>query len=33
LPKTAVQAFCDLLQRTDTQRALEEVGFHPAKKD
>ncbi len=33
LPKTAVRAFCELLQHTDTQRALEEVGFHPAKKD
>jgi len=28
LERTAVQAFCDLLQRAETQRALEDLGFH-----
>ena len=32
LPRTAVQAFCELLQGADTQRALQELGFHPAVK-
>jgi putative molybdopterin biosynthesis protein len=33
LRRTAVQAFCELLQRADTRRALEDLGFHPAKEN
>ena len=33
LPRAAVQAFCKLLQRADTRRALQDLGFQPAKED
>jgi putative molybdopterin biosynthesis protein len=33
LARASVQAFCELLHRSDTRRALQGLGFHPARKD